>query len=143
MKKKQAKYKPSKSVNSNRKFSKTEISGMKGRLLSRLGQLKGNVSKLGDQTIGKNPQESSGNISSTPIHMADLGSDVFEHELTLGIVENEADELQEIEDALERIKKGSFGLCETCRKPIPKDRLKAIPYTRLCITCKKKEEGLS
>jgi DnaK suppressor protein len=57
-------------------------------------------------------------------------------------MENESDELQEIEEALERIRDGSFGLCESCKKKIPKERLKAIPYTRLCVNCKKKEEGV-
>jgi RNA polymerase-binding transcription factor DksA len=123
-------------------LSKPEVTQLKQRLLSRLQQLKGNVSKLSDQSVGKNPNDSSGNISTTPIHMADIGTDAFEHEMTLGLVEEEADELEEIEEAIERLKKGSYGLCESCKRPIPKQRLIAIPYTRMCVNCKKKEEGV-
>ncbi len=122
-------------------LSKTEVAHLKNRLLLRREQLRGNVSKLSDQSVGKNPNDASGNISTTPIHMADVGTDAFEHEMTLGLVEEEADELEEVEEALERLKKKTFGLCEICKKTIPKQRLSAIPYTRLCVGCKKKEEG--
>ena len=56
-------------------------------------------------------------------------------------IKSESDELQEIQEALERITDGSFGICDICDKTIPKMRLKAIPYTRLCIPCKQKEEN--
>jgi DnaK suppressor protein len=83
-----------------------------------------------------------GDLSTLPMHLADLGTDSFEQDMSLGLMESESDELQEIEESFERIADGTFGLCETCKKKIPRERLKAIPYTRLCVGCKMKEEGV-
>jgi len=109
-------------------------------LVHRRAILKGDVNTLEAEGLRKD-QGGMGELSTMPIHLADLGSDAFEQEMTLGLMESESDELQEIEEALERIEDGTFGVCETCVKPIPKLRLKAIPYTRHCIPCKKKEES--
>ena len=73
-------------------------------------------------------------------HMADFGTDNYEQEFTLGIVEQDVETLRDIHDALARIKEGTFGLCEECLKPVPRARLRALPYARLCIDCKVKEE---
>lgn len=73
-------------------------------------------------------------------HMADFGTDNYEQEFTLGIVEQDVETLRDIHDALSRIKDGSFGLCEECLKPVARARLKALPYARLCVDCKMKEE---
>ena len=71
---------------------------------------------------------------------ADLGTDNFEQEFTIGLIENEEDALREIEFALDRIQEGSYGACETCNKRITKERLRVIPFTRHCIECQRKEE---
>ncbi len=73
--------------------------------------------------------------SSLPIHLADLGSDNFEQELTLSLVGSEKEALEKIEFALERIADGSYGKCEDCGKKIPEPRLEAIPYTAVCVQC--------
>jgi DnaK suppressor protein len=73
-------------------------------------------------------------------HMADFGTDNYEQEFTLGILEQDVETLRDIHDALGRIKDGSFGLCEECLKPIARARLRALPYARLCVDCKTKEE---
>ena len=73
-------------------------------------------------------------------HMADFGTDNYEQEFTLGILEQDVETLQDINDALTRIQEGAFGLCEECEKPIARARLKALPWARLCVACKTKEE---
>ncbi|MHC4607018.1 MAG: TraR/DksA family transcriptional regulator [Planctomycetota bacterium] len=113
----------------------------KAMLVQRRGILRGDVRALEAEGLRKKGA-GGGELSSMPIHLADLGSDAFEQEMTLGLMESESDELQEIQEALQRLTDGSFGLCELCDKPIPKMRLRAIPYTRHCIPCKKKEENL-
>ncbi len=90
----------------------------------------------------KKGSDAAGDLSTLPMHLADMGTDSFEQDMSLGLMETETDELHEIEEAFERIKDGSFGLCENCKKKIPKERLKAIPYARLCVNCKMKEEGV-
>jgi RNA polymerase-binding transcription factor DksA len=96
------------------------------------------VKTLEDEACKKGT-DAAGDLSTLPQHLADLGTDSHEQDISLGLMENETDELHEIQEAFERIKDGSFGLCETCKKKIPKERLKAIPYARLCVACKKKE----
>ena len=76
-----------------------------------------------------------------PQHPAELGSDSTEYDVIRSCSETVAAEIQEIDDALARIGAGTFGLCEECRHPIPAARLDAIPYARLCIACKSREEA--
>lgn len=122
-------------------LSKAELKEFKSLLLARKGVLQGDVKTLEDEACKKGT-DAAGDLSTLPQHLADLGTDSHEQDISLGLMENETDELREIQEAFERIKDGSFGLCETCRKKIPKERLKAIPYARLCVSCKKKEEGV-
>jgi RNA polymerase-binding protein DksA len=119
-------------------LSKKELKEFRDLLLIRRKILAGDVSTMENEALKKGTDSE---LSALPLHMADLGTDNFEQDITLGLMETESDELQEIQDALDRIKDGTFGLCEGCKKPIPKSRLKAIPYTRLCVECKRKEEG--
>jgi RNA polymerase-binding transcription factor DksA len=84
--------------------------------------------------------EASGSLSNAPLHMADMGTDNFEQEMSFSLLENEQQTLEEVNDALDRIKAGSFGLCEDCQKPIPRPRLQALPYARFCVDCARKEE---
>jgi DnaK suppressor protein len=76
-----------------------------------------------------------------PIHMAELGSDNFEQEFTLGLMEAEEDTLSLIEAALERIDGGNYGRCVECDGAITKARLNAIPYTPVCIKCAEQREN--
>jgi RNA polymerase-binding transcription factor DksA len=122
-------------------LSKSELKEFKTLLLHRKAVLQGDVKTLEDEACKKGT-DAAGDLSTLPQHLADLGTDSHEQDVSLGLMENETDELHEIQEAFERIKDGSFGLCENCRKKIPKERLKAIPYTRLCVNCKKKEEGV-
>ena len=90
--------------------------------------------------LKKTRSESSGDLSFMPIHMADLGTDNFEQEFTLSLMESEETTLAQIEAALERIEEGVYGDCVDCGARIPKTRLNAIPYARLCVKCASKLE---
>lgn len=68
------------------------------------------------------------------------GTTTFERERDLSLSENVKDLLKRVDEALDRIDNGTFGVCEMCNGPIPEERLKALPYANLCITCKQKEE---
>jgi RNA polymerase-binding protein DksA len=98
------------------------------------------VSHLADEALRRQDGQASGNLSNMPIHMADLGSDSFEQEFTLSLLENEEQLLEEVNAALDRIDRGVFGRCEECGGPIPKVRLNAVPYTRYCVDCARKLE---
>ncbi len=122
-------------------LGKAELSEYKALLTRRKKILEGDVKGLEDEACKKGA-DAAGDLSTLPMHLADIGTDSFEQEISLGLMENESDEIHEIEEALDRIKDGSFGMCENCKKKVPKERLKAIPYTRLCVNCKMKEEGV-
>ncbi|MBM4032706.1 MAG: TraR/DksA family transcriptional regulator [Planctomycetes bacterium] len=73
-------------------------------------------------------------------NFADLGSDNFEQDFMIGLIENSEETLREIDAALQRIEEGSYGTCEEGGHPISKNRLKVIPWARLCIECQRKAE---
>ena len=74
--------------------------------------------------------DSAGDMSSMPIHMADIGTDNYEQEFTLGLIESERAILQEIEDALHRMVDKTYGLCVGTGMPIGKKRLRANPWAK-------------
>ena len=99
--------------------------------------LRGDISHMEAESLQRGKQENAAQDISS---FADLGTDNFEQEFTIGLIENEEDALREVEGALERIQEGTYGLCETCGKKVSKERLKVIPFTRHCIECQRKEE---
>jgi DnaK suppressor protein len=116
-------------------MKKAESKVYKERLLALRSRLRGEVNQLANAALKKNRPDGAGDQSSMPIHMADLGSDNFEQEFTLSLMENEEDTLLAIESALERIEDCTYGQCEECGVKIPKARLNAIPYAPLCVKC--------
>ena len=82
-----------------------------------------------------------GNLSDVPVEdHAELGSDNYNEETTIGLIENESVRLEEIDAALERIDAGTFGVCEECGEDIPSNRLQMIPFARQCIECARKAQ---
>ncbi len=116
-------------------LTKAELKAYKESLLSLRMRLRGDVSQMADAALSKNRTEGNGNLSSMPIHMADLGSDNFEQEFTLSLMETEEGTLERIEAALEHIEDGTYGVCEECGVKIPKKRLNAIPFAVMCVKC--------
>ena len=117
-----------------------DLERFKHILLQRREALTGSLNHMQNEALRNTRTESTGDLSSVPIHMADVGSENFEQDLTLGLIESEEEELRQIDAALERIENGTFGICERCGKQIPKARLNAIPYATMCIDCKRAEE---
>src|SRR6516164_5900893 len=116
-------------------MTKLEIDAYRKKLLALRERFGEDATQLQDEALRASEGEASGNLSHVPIHMADLGTDSFEQEFTLGLLENDEQKLKEIDAALERIEQGTFGRCEECRKDLSKERLKALPYTRYCVEC--------
>lgn len=121
-------------------MKKTDMTTYKERLLSLRARLRGDVNQMADATLKKSRSEANGDLSSMPIHMADIGSDNFEQEFTLSLMESEEDTLEQIEASLERIEDGTYGQCDECGVKIPKTRLNAIPYATLCVKCASQQE---
>ncbi|RME29148.1 MAG: TraR/DksA family transcriptional regulator, partial [Candidatus Zixiibacteriota bacterium] len=87
--------------------------------------------------------ESAGDLSSHAYHMADQGTDTMEREMAFMMASKSGRFIYHIDQALQRIKDGTYGNCQMCGKPIGAARLTAVPHARLCIKCKSAEEERS
>jgi RNA polymerase-binding transcription factor DksA len=119
-------------------MTKADLDTYRELLVSLRSRLNGDVSHLSDEALRATGGEASGSLSNAPLHMADLGTDNFEQEFTLSLLQNQEQALDEIREALARMDRGAFGECEECHQPIPKARLQALPYTRHCVACARK-----
>ncbi len=115
-----------------RSLNRRDTEQFRQTLLEKRAEILGDVSTLHDEALNKNRSEAAGDLSSMPIHMADLGTDNYELEFTLGLIEGERAILMEIDEALERVQNGSYGLCLATGKPIGKARLRAKPWAKYC-----------
>lgn len=119
---------------------KDDFAQFKKLLLTLRGKLVGKVDSMQGEALKKSRQDASGDLSNVPIHMADIGTDNYERDLMIELIENGEEGLRNIDTALEKMDDGSYGVCEICSKKINKDRLKAVPYAKLCIDCQREEE---
>lgn len=119
-------------------MKKAEAKVFKHLLLDMRARLRGDVHAMADAALNKTRSEASGDLSYMPIHMADMGTDNFDQEFTLNLMQTEEDTLGMIEAALERIEGGLYGICVECEGRIPKTRLNAVPYTPFCVKCASK-----
>jgi DnaK suppressor protein len=118
-----------------------DLKVFKSTLEAMRARLRGDVSTMADAALRRSQSEASGNLSSMPIHMADLGTDAFEQEFTLSLMACEEGTLGQVEEALERIRARKYGTCEDCGGVIAKKRLEAIPFASLCIRCAERQES--
>ena len=118
-----------------------EIATFRQVLLGLRSRLRGDLDQMTDEALRRSQPESSGNLSNVPLHMADVGTENYDQEFTLGLIENEQGTLEQVHEALDRIHAGTFGRCQECGDPIAKPRLQALPYTRHCIQCARELEG--
>ena len=110
-------------------------------LLRKRAELAGDVDRLTREALNTKGA-GHGERSAMPIHMADLGSDNWEQEFTLGLIANERALVREIDEALERIEKRTYGVCIATGKRITKARLRAKPWAKYCIEyARAREEG--
>lgn len=123
-----------------KKILKKDLKTFKKLILKQKEEIAEELRHIRENTLSQSQREAAGDISAYTSHMADIATDSYDREFSLGLASNEQKALYEIEDALKRIEDGSFGFCESCLKPIAKTRLKALPYTRLCKKCQENLE---
>lgn len=129
-------------------LKKSELAEYRQILLALHARLRGDVQRLTSEALDRN--DGAGD-SKSPTHIAELGTQTYEQDFSLRVVESDQEVLDEIRAALDRIEAGTFGACERCveegksmtKSMIPKLRLKAIPYARNCVGCERKREELS
>ena len=118
-----------------------EREAYRNTLLDLRARLRGDLDQMTDEALRRNQNETSGNLSNVPLHMADVGTENYDQEFTLSLIENEQATLEQVQTALGRIDAGTYGRCEECTEAIAKPRLQALPYTRHCIQCARKLES--
>lgn len=116
-------------------MKKAELKEFHKKLLALRARLTGEVVHLSDEAFNSHGD------SAQPNHMAELGSNIHEQDVTIQMLQSEGNILSEIEAAIKRVENGTFGVCEMSGKPIPKARLNAIPWTRYRVECAKIAEN--
>ncbi len=126
----------------SKKLNKKTSEFYKKLLLTKREELLGDISQISEETLKKSQKDASGDISGYTFHMADVATDNYDREFSLGLASKERGVLFEINHALQKLQEGNFGLCESCKKPISKVRLKAVPYATLCLKCQQTKEKI-
>ena len=122
------------------KLNKKDLTEYKKLITKRKNEILDSISRISEDTLKKSQKDASGDISGYSFHMADVATDNYDREFSLGQASNDRKFLYELEDALKRIEEGTFGVCEECKSSLTKARLTALPYARLCLDCQQKRE---
>ncbi|KPK44935.1 MAG: hypothetical protein AMJ65_01550 [Phycisphaerae bacterium SG8_4] len=114
-----------------KKLSPAEMKKLTAMLLAKRNEILGNMTEMESEALRRERTD----LSNMPFHLADAGSDNYEIDNTLGLMDSERRILLEIDAALSRIEKGEYGICRGAGERIPKKRLAAIPWARYCVDC--------
>ena len=120
-------------------MNKRKMASFQKKLLQEKEVLEKQYRDLEEGNLLSSQSEASGEMPFEEDYAAS-GTTTFERERDLSLSENVKDILKRVNEALERIDNGTFGVCQMCSQNIPEERLKALPYANLCISCKQKEE---
>jgi len=123
-----------------RMLGKRELKAYKKLLLDEREHITGEIQHITKDTLKKSQKDASGDISGYTYHMADVATDNYEREFSLGIASSEREILYDINEALKRVEDNCYGSCLECGKPITKKRLKAVPHAKHCIKCQSELE---
>jgi len=121
-------------------FAKSQLQTLKKELMKEREQLLEQLTSIKGESLSKSQKDASGDLSGYTLHMAVMATDMYNREFSLEVAEGERERLYNLEEALKRIDEGSYGRCDSCGGPIPKQRLKALPQAKYCIKCQEKEE---
>lgn len=121
-------------------MEKKDLKLFKELLLKKKAIAAKGIEHIAKEALKTSQREAAGDLSAYSLHMADMATDNYDREFSLGLADNERKIVRRIDAALEKIDAGNFGLCEFCGKKISKVRLKAVPYAELCVPCQEKQE---
>lgn len=122
-------------------MNKRDLESFKRKLEKEKDRIRQTIQDLDQNTISSPMRESSGDLSAYADHMADAGSDTQEMEKMLDLRVRAERMLAQIEDALDRIDEGTYGICIRCEDKISRNRLRAKPFAALCIDCREEIES--
>ena len=117
-----------------------DVREFQNRLVAEMERLQQGLDNIKQKTFSMSQKQSVGEDSAYDQHPGDLGTETFERGKDLGLKDGLEISMARVRGALERIRKGTYGFCLSCRQPIPVERLRAVPEAELCVTCKEKQE---
>ncbi len=121
-------------------MNKADLEYFKGLIIKKKEELMSELGYLETSSMSSTSKDQSGDLSSYSYHMADQGTDTMEREMAFSLASREGRYLHHLNEALERIESGTYGICRSCGKEISKTRLEAVPNATQCIVCKTSEE---
>ncbi|TPW17223.1 MAG: hypothetical protein FD129_461 [bacterium] len=121
-------------------MKKKDLETLEKRLLEERQKRVAEIKHLDETVLNQNLKDSSGDLSSYSFHMADMGSDATERERAFLTASAEGRALLDVDEALRRLYRDEYGVCESCGEDIALKRLEAVPQAKLCLDCKSREE---
>jgi RNA polymerase-binding transcription factor DksA len=116
-------------------LNKHELKSLREELELIVGRVRSDASALAEQAHAASGGNGDGELSNAPLHLADMGTAEQLYDVNTALLANEQYLVNESRDALRRIEDGKFGVCESCGRPIAKERLRAMPFARYCLQC--------
>jgi len=121
-------------------FKEKELEKYRQLLIKRKLDIIGDIKAIEESNLSKSQKESSGDLSGYSLHMADMASDNYDREFYLGLADDERERLRKIDEALQRIKEKTYGICLESGKPINKKRLDVVPWAEYSIEIQTQHE---
>ena len=122
-----------------KQYPKAKLNLFKKQILSLINDVNHKVDDMKEGVINQGPTKSMSPDSIYSVHMADAGTDAHQMEKNFLFISRENDYVKNLEDALERINLGSFGVCGLCGELIPEERMIEVPNATKCVVCKTKD----
>ena len=122
-----------------KQYPKAKLNLFKKQILSLINDVNHEVDDMKEGVINQGPTKSFSPDSIYSVHMADAGTDAHQMEKNFLFISRENDYVKNLEDALERIDLGSFGVCGLCGELIPEERMIEVPNATKCVVCKTKD----
>ena len=119
---------------------KKDYRSLKAALEAQRNRIVEGLDHIERDNLKRSQRDAAGDLSGYSFHLADVATDNFDRELNLDLASSEQSLLNRVDGALQKLKDGTYGVCENCGKSIGLKRLKAVPYAELCIKCKEAEE---
>ena len=124
----------------SKQMDQKDLDFFKKLLLKKIAQTSDDVEAIENTARNDARETASEDRSTYSLHMADHGTDAMEREKSLLLAQRGGDYIDYLNEALQRIEDGTFGICRTCKGPIGRGRLEAVPTATQCISCKSKRE---
>ena len=121
-------------------MDKKNLKLFKELLLKKKAEFQKGIQHIAEDALKTSQRDAAGDLSAYSLHMADVATDNYDREFSLGLADKEQTIVHRIDAAIEKIEESTFGDCELCAKKISIVRLKVVPYAELCVPCQEKQE---